>query len=69
VLNPDLRHSGALNAAESIKMVVIDGALHENGMVSFKSVLKPEDAEAIRQYLISRANEDKKLETRSSGGR
>jgi len=67
VLNPDLRHSGALNAPESIKMVVIDGALHENGMVSFKSVLTSEGAEAIRQYLISRANEDKKLE-RLSGG-
>jgi alcohol dehydrogenase (cytochrome c)/quinohemoprotein ethanol dehydrogenase len=61
-VNPDLRHSGAINAAETVRMIVIDGALHENGMVSFKSVLKPEDAEAIRQYLISRANEDKKLE-------
>jgi quinohemoprotein ethanol dehydrogenase len=64
-LNPDLRHSSALNAAEAIRSVVIDGALHENGMVSFKSALTADDAEAIRQYLISRANEDKALERRA----
>ena len=58
-LNPDLRHSAALGDAEAIKAIVIDGALRHNGMVSFKSALKPEDAEAIRQYLIKRANEDK----------
>jgi len=61
-LNPDLRHSGAINAPEAIRSIVIDGALHENGMVSFKSALTGDDAEAIRQYLISRANEDKALE-------
>lgn len=61
-LNPDLRHSGAINAPEAIRSIVIDGALHENGMVSFKSALNADDAEAIRQYLISRANEDKALE-------
>ncbi|WP_313792140.1 PQQ-dependent dehydrogenase, methanol/ethanol family [Novosphingobium cyanobacteriorum] len=63
-LNPDLRHSGAINSPEGIKTVVIDGALHENGMVSFKSALKPDDVEAIRLYLIKRANEDKALEGR-----
>ena len=63
-VNPDLRHSGAINSPEGIKTVVIDGALHENGMVSFKSALKPEDVEAIRMYLIKRANEDKALEAR-----
>ncbi|GAA0319997.1 hypothetical protein GCM10009087_32890 [Sphingomonas oligophenolica] len=68
-LNPDLRHSGALNAAEAIRSVVIDGALHENGMVSFKSALTADDAEAIRQYLISRANEDKALEKARPGAR
>jgi alcohol dehydrogenase (cytochrome c)/quinohemoprotein ethanol dehydrogenase len=60
-LNPDLRYSGALNSSEAIKGVVIDGMLHENGMVSFRSALAASDAEAIRQYLIKRANEDKKL--------
>ena len=64
-VNPDLRHSGAIGSAEGIKMVVLDGALHEAGMVSFKSVLSADDAEAIRQYLISRANEDKALEAKT----
>jgi alcohol dehydrogenase (cytochrome c)/quinohemoprotein ethanol dehydrogenase len=61
-LNPDLRHSGVLNSPEALKAIVIDGALHDNGMVSFKADLTAEDAEAIRQYLIKRANEDKALE-------
>lgn len=63
-VNPDLRHSAALNAPEAIRSVVIDGALQHNGMVSFKSALKPEDADNIRHYLIKRANEDKALEAR-----
>jgi len=63
-VNPDLRHSAALNAPEAIRSIVIDGALQHNGMVSFKSALKPEDADNIRQYLIKRANEDKALEAR-----
>ena len=42
--------------------IVVGGALKHNGMVSFKRVVTAEDAEAIRQYLIKRANEDKALE-------
>ena len=60
-LVPDLRYSGALGSAEAVKSVVIDGALKHNGMVSFSSALKPADVEAIRQYVIKRANEDKAL--------
>lgn len=60
-LNPDLRHSGTINSPDAIKAIVIDGAFAHNGMVSFKAVLKVEDVEAIRQYLIKRANEDKEL--------
>ncbi|MBX9884407.1 MAG: c-type cytochrome, partial [Novosphingobium sp.] len=63
-LNPDLRHSGTLGSAEALKAVVLGGQLHELGMVSFKSALKPADAEAIRMYLIKRANEDKALASR-----
>jgi alcohol dehydrogenase (cytochrome c)/quinohemoprotein ethanol dehydrogenase len=61
-VNPDLRHSATLNAAEAVKAIAIDGALKHNGMVSFKVALKPDDVENIRQYLIKRANEDKALE-------
>ena len=35
-------------------------------MVSFKSALTPPDAEAIRSYLIHRANEDKALEAQKT---
>jgi quinohemoprotein ethanol dehydrogenase len=63
-LNPDLRHSGMIRDAQSFQSIVIDGVLQHSGMVSFKSALKPADSEAIRHYVISRANEDKKLMSR-----
>jgi alcohol dehydrogenase (cytochrome c)/quinohemoprotein ethanol dehydrogenase len=31
-------------------------------MISWKAALTPDDAEAVRQYVIKRANEDKALE-------
>ena len=62
VLNPDLRHSAVIGSPDALKAVVIDGALEHNGMVSFARSIKPEEVEAIRQYLIKRANEDKELE-------
>jgi alcohol dehydrogenase (cytochrome c)/quinohemoprotein ethanol dehydrogenase len=66
-LVPDLRHSGALGSSDAIKSIVLDGVLHQNGMVSFKSALKPEDAENLRQFLIKRANDDKALEAKKKG--
>jgi len=63
-VNPDLRHSGTLASPEAIKAIVLGGQLHEMGMVSFKSALKAPDAEALRMYLIKRANEDKELEAK-----
>ena len=64
-LNPDLRRSAVLGNAKTMQAIVHDGALSPkgggNGMVSFKSALTPDDVEAIRQYLIMRANEDKAL--------
>jgi alcohol dehydrogenase (cytochrome c)/quinohemoprotein ethanol dehydrogenase len=65
-LNPDLLHSASIGNADAVKSVVIDGALEHNGMVSFKEVVTAADAEAIRQYLLKRANEDKALEGRSA---
>jgi len=58
-LNPDLRRSGLLHDADSFKAVVIDGMLSHKGMISFRKALTPADAEALRQYLIKRATEDK----------
>jgi len=63
-LNPDLRRSGAIEDAAAFKSIVIDGALHEGGMVSWKAALSPQDAEAVRLYVIKRANEDKALEAK-----
>ena len=62
---PDLRKSGAIADATTWKSVVIDGVLKGNGMVSFASVLTPQEAEQVRAYVISRAHyakaNDKKL--------
>jgi mono/diheme cytochrome c family protein len=56
---PDLRYAGALHSPDAFKAIVIDGALEPNGMVSFRKVLKPADAEAIRAYVTKLANDAK----------
>ena len=53
---PDLRWSTYSASAEAWKGVVIDGNLSVNGMVSFADVLTPEDAEAIRAYVVTQAH-------------
>jgi PQQ-dependent dehydrogenase (methanol/ethanol family) len=53
---PDLRYSGTL-ANDQWFQVVLDGMLEQYGMVSFSKELKKEDAEAIRDYVIFRANQ------------
>jgi alcohol dehydrogenase (cytochrome c)/quinohemoprotein ethanol dehydrogenase len=57
---PDLNYTIALNAPDLFKAIVVDGALAENGMISFKNTLKAADAEAIRSFLTARANELKR---------
>ena len=56
---PDLRYAGALWATDAFKAIVIDGALQADGMVSFRKMLTPQDAEAIRAYVVHIANEAK----------
>src|SRR6185295_5196468 len=56
---PDLRYAGALNSADAFKSIVIDGALTQNGMVSFAQALQADEPEAIRAYLVSKAIEAK----------
>ncbi|MCB5425692.1 PQQ-dependent dehydrogenase, methanol/ethanol family [Altererythrobacter sp. CC-YST694] len=58
---PDLRRSALLGDADGWASVVHDGALQDNGMVSFAGTLSRQEIEGIRQYVIMRANEDKKL--------
>ncbi len=60
-LNPDLRHSAALNNPKLWQDIVHDGILSNNGMVAWSKNFSPEQIETIRQYIIKRANEDKAL--------
>jgi len=54
---PDLTRTPLLHTQEGFDTVVLQGVLAEKGMVSFASVLKPEDTQAIRAFIIARANE------------
>ena len=60
-LLPDLRRSALLSDGAAWSSVVREGALRSRGMVSFGSVLDSGQADAIRLYIIKRANEDKAL--------
>jgi len=59
---PDLRRSGTLGDARAWSAVVEGGILKDNGMAGFAGSLSKQEAEAIRAYVIHRANEDKGLE-------
>lgn len=66
---PDLRRSGALDNRQAWLQIVHEGALQDNGMASFKGSLTPAEIEAIRAYVISRANEDKDMENARAANR
>ncbi|HEX6992523.1 MAG TPA: PQQ-dependent dehydrogenase, methanol/ethanol family [Gammaproteobacteria bacterium] len=55
---PDLRRSAYLHDADAWAQVVIGGALEPRGMASFAPVLTPEQAQAVRAYVVMRANQD-----------
>jgi len=57
---PDLRYAGAIQSEAAFKAIVIDGALTPNGMVSFAKAISPEDAEAVRAYIVNRAIDAKR---------
>ncbi|MBT8427004.1 MAG: PQQ-dependent dehydrogenase, methanol/ethanol family [Erythrobacter sp.] len=59
---PDLRRSGALENRTAWLQIVHGGALKDNGMASFAQSLSEDEIDAIRQYVIKRANEDKQME-------
>lgn len=54
---PDLRWSKALGDAEKWGKIVLAGTHEQQGMVGFSEVITPEQAEAIRAYVVSRAND------------
>lgn len=45
------------NAHEQFNKIVLEGTLSDYGMASFSDVLKEEDADAIREFLISKQRE------------
>jgi hypothetical protein len=53
---PDLRYSGTLENDVWFG-VVLDGVLKQAGMVAFAKELSRQDASAIREYVIYRANQ------------
>lgn len=57
---PDLRHSYSITDQDVWEKIILEGALTQNGMVSFAKELSPEDSEAIRAYVVSRAYKDPK---------
>ena len=63
---PDLRRSGTLDNAAAWMAVVHDGILKGNGMVGFAGSMSREEIEAIRAYVIHRANEDKAMEAEAN---
>lgn len=56
---PDLRYSAAINTADVMRTIVLEGAMQSGGMASFKGKVTPEELENIRAYLIERANQAK----------
>nr|WP_298795404.1 PQQ-dependent dehydrogenase, methanol/ethanol family [uncultured Acetobacter sp.] len=54
---PDLRWSGSIRHQDAFYNVVGRGALTAYGMDRFDTSMKPDEIEAIRQFIIKRANE------------
>ncbi|MEZ5891758.1 MAG: PQQ-dependent dehydrogenase, methanol/ethanol family [Parvularculaceae bacterium] len=59
--NPDLDRTPYMQNADAWRAVVIDGALEDNGMASFRDYLTEDEAEAIRAYVnkLARALKEK----------
>ena len=56
---PDLRVSPAIKSQELFDAIVLNGARAANGMVSFASQVTPDDARAVREYVITLAIQEK----------
>ena len=54
---PDLRYAFALGDRDVWEAIMVDGALEQNGMVAFASVLGEDKREALRAYITQRAHE------------
>jgi quinohemoprotein ethanol dehydrogenase len=63
---PDLRYSAALGNPQLWNQIVHDGALKSQGMVPFASVLSQSEIDAVRAYVVARANQDAAKEKSAS---
>lgn len=54
---PDLRRSSAIADAATFRAFVLQGAAEPLGMPNFSKEFSPADVEAIRSYVIKRAND------------
>jgi len=54
---PDLRRSSALQDSEAWRVIVLNGALASQGMVSFSRFLSQSDVDAVRAYVVSEAQQ------------
>ncbi|HEV2196972.1 MAG TPA: PQQ-dependent dehydrogenase, methanol/ethanol family [Candidatus Acidoferrum sp.] len=54
---PDLRYSAALSSPQQWSEVTLGGSLQSFGMVSFSKELSRKDVEAVRAYVVLRANQ------------
>lgn len=59
---PDLRRSATIASKDAFNAVVHDGILKDRGMAGFKGSLTKEEIDAVREYIVKRANEDKAIE-------
>ncbi len=66
-LFPDLAYSPALAGPEAFAAIVLDGARAANGMAGYSGVLDAAGAEAVRAYVVDRANAT--LAARGAAGR
>jgi len=68
-VNPDLMRSSMATNAEAWRAVVMDGALADNGMISFAPYLTTQQAESVRAYVLEEARKAarKEADTPPSG--
>ncbi len=54
---PDLRYSATLRSPQAFNAIVLGGALQTGGMASFKARMTAHEVQAVRAYMIERAND------------
>jgi len=63
---PDLRRSAAVTDKDAWHAIVIGGALEKQGMISWSKLITPDDAEAIRVYVLDEAGKLQQTQTQAA---